>query len=186
MGKWLLFIFLAVSGLAVAADKGGSDSGEPGSSAEQAVIAEVREGDFVYRLVSEKGAYRRGESTVVYAELEYVGKAPAVDIYHAASPFYFTFREETRDYEVGYWMNLPLIQTTLKRGEPIREAYRGGGGFSDEDAPAYIAFLQEIWKRGFPKGSYVFDGSAEFYVEAADGKRTDYALKGQIRFRVKP
>ena len=75
--------------------------------------AEVIEGDFIYRLVSEEAQYSEDDMVDVYAELEYIGELDEVTISHAASPFYFPMVEETRDYKIDYAMNEPLLYSTL-------------------------------------------------------------------------
>jgi hypothetical protein len=77
--------------------------------------SEVNEGDFVYRLVTEKAEYRINESVKVFAELEYVGNREEVVIFHADSPFYFPMTEKTRNYKISYPMNQPLNRQYLKR-----------------------------------------------------------------------
>ena len=61
--------------------------------------------------------------TAIFAELTYVGELDSIDIYHAASPFYFPLEERTRGIEVDYAMDEPLIVTTLEKGEPLRQKY---------------------------------------------------------------
>ncbi|MFD0871434.1 MULTISPECIES: hypothetical protein [Paenibacillus] len=147
---------------------------------------EVKEGDFVYRLVTEKPEYREGEPVVLYAELEYVGDKEEVTIYHAASPFYFPMTEKTRGYSIEYSMPQPLVSTTLKQGEPIREDYKGSGGYGQEDDPQYIAFTKKLWDSGFPAGYYVVDGVAEFWIELdkAGRENEEYRIKAEIDFKV--
>lgn len=150
-----------------------------------ATKAEVVQGDFMYRLVTEKGVYREGEDIAVYAELEYVGDEEQVVIFHGASPFYFNLYEKTRNYEIPYAMNQPLLSTVIARGEPLRETYAGSGAFGSNDPPAYIAFMKRIMEGDFPAGDYVVNGIADFYVETEDGERTLYRIEGQIGFQVK-
>ena len=75
----------------------------------------MTDGDFVYRLVSEKEKYERGDQVQVYGELEYIGEKDEITIGHAASAFYFPMKELTRDYNISYAMNEPYITTKLKR-----------------------------------------------------------------------
>ncbi|WP_186328386.1 hypothetical protein [Paenibacillus sp. 32O-W] len=147
---------------------------------------EVKEGDFVYRLVTEKSEYRGEEPVVLYAELEYVGDKKEVTIYHAASPFYFPMTEKTRGYSIEYSMPQPLVSTTLKQGEPIREDYSKSGGYSQEDDPQYIAFIKKLWDSGFPAGYYVVDGVAEFWIELdkVGQDNEEYRIKAEIDFKV--
>jgi hypothetical protein len=144
----------------------------------------VEEGDFIYRLVTEQHEYEASDSVKVYAELEYIGEKEEVTIYHAASPFYFNIVEKTRGYLIGYNMDEPLIASTLKKGEPLREEYVNSGGFSEQDDADYIEFIKDFWENGFPSGYYVVDGTAEFYLETGEGK-TDYYIAGVVDFEVK-
>lgn len=150
----------------------------PGQTAESA------QGDFVYRLVSEKPVYTEGETVKLYAELEYTGSKKSVKIYHAASPFYFPMQELTRSYEIGYIMPQPLWFTTLKREEPQRKDYPGGGAYSSTDPKPYIDFMERIGKLDFPVGTYVVNGYADFYMESGKSGKTDYLLKGTVTFKV--
>ncbi|MDQ8738703.1 hypothetical protein [Paenibacillus sp. LHD-38] len=106
--------------------------------------AEITEGDFVYRLVTENEEYQKGDSVKLYAELEYIGDKETVTIYHAASPFYFPIVEKTRDYDISYSMNEPLLSTTLKRGEPLREEYKKSGGYDEQDKKRICRFYKKF------------------------------------------
>lgn len=69
---------------------------------------EVRIGDFVYRLSTEKEEYNGDEPIIIHAKLEYVGDQEQIDISHAASPFYFPIKETTRNYDIPYVMEEPM------------------------------------------------------------------------------
>lgn len=146
--------------------------------------AETTAGDFIYRLVAESGNFEAGGPIKMYAELEYTGPQERIDIYHAASPFYFHLRERTRDFEVLYPMNEPLISTTLIKGEPLRESYQGSGGYSEEDPEEYQAFIKKVIDGQFPEGFYEVDGSANFYTGHPDGEKIDYDIHANISFKV--
>ncbi|MGI2293220.1 hypothetical protein [Paenibacillus sp. GXUN7292] len=158
----------------------------PNASAIPSVIrAEKQQDDFVYRLIADKEAYVEGDTVTIYAELEYVGEKEQIDIYHAASPFYFPLVEKTRNYSIPYAMNEPLIQTTLIKGEPLREEYKRSGGYSSSDDPKFIEFMMDFVDKGFAAGLYEMDGSAHFYVEQAGNMdKTTYDLKAKINFTV--
>jgi hypothetical protein len=146
---------------------------------------EVSEGDFIYRIETEKGEYLKNEKVKIYAELEYIGDKDEVNIYHAASPFSFPMVEKTRDFQIDYFMNEPLISTTLINGNPLREEYKTSGGYSSEDEKKYIDFMKNFINKGFPSGYYVVNGSVNFHVENAGNNKQDYNIKGQIEFKVK-
>jgi hypothetical protein len=146
--------------------------------------AEAAEGDFIYRLVSEKEQYEQGEPLNLYAELEYTGDKDTVTIFHAASPFYFPMHEGTRDYRIDYPMNEPLLQTEITKGEPLREEYVASGGYAAEEDEAYVEFMQNVMIGNFPPGYYEVDGYANFYIEHSDTEQESYQINAQIDFKV--
>jgi hypothetical protein len=163
-----------------------NNSGLPGSEQQLEAQMEKVEGDFIYRLVSEKSVYEEDEPLAIHAELEYIGEDDQVDIYHAASPFYFPISEITRGYEIGYVMDQPLIRTTLVKGVPLRESYTGSGWYSEQDPPEYLEFIKQVMEGRFPEGKYTVNGYAGFYVEDGDGDggQTSYRIEGSIGFEV--
>ncbi|SEQ00690.1 hypothetical protein [Piscibacillus halophilus] len=142
--------------------------------------SEVQEEDFIYRLVTEKEEYDQGSDVQVYAELEYVGDEDSVEITHAASPFYFPIYEVSREYDIGYSMNEPLLTTVLKKGEPLREEYTGSGGFSGEDSEEFKEFIQQVMDGDFPKGFYEVHGYTNFNY-----KEQNYQLDTKVQFKLK-
>ncbi|MBM7660964.1 hypothetical protein JOC85_001736 [Bacillus mesophilus] len=144
---------------------------------------EVIVDDFIYRLVTEKSTYQN-EEIVMYAELEYIGEQDNITIYHAASPFHFPMIEKTREYTIEYGMNEPLISTTLKRGEALREKYRASGGFDLEDTKEYREFMKAIMNKKFPVGYYLVNGYADFFIEKMGSKPQEYKIEGQVDFIV--
>lgn len=155
------------------------------SSKAESIIAEVIEGDFIYRLVSETDVYASGEEVYVYAELEYIGDKNKITISHAASPFLFPMRENTRDYEIFYVMNEPLLRTTIEKGKPLREVYGKSGGYSEKDEAEYIEFIDTFIKEGFPEGHYTVNGIADFFVADDKGEnKIDYRLEATVDFIV--
>jgi hypothetical protein len=149
---------------------------------------EVTEGDFIYRLVTEKGEYLNNESVNIFAELEYIGDKKAITIFHAASPFHFPMVEKTRNFSMDYPMKEPLLSTTLIKGKPLREEYTRSGGYGSQDEKEYVNFMKRFLKNGFPIGYYVVSGSAEFYVESKENGKQDkkaFKIKAQVDFKVK-
>lgn len=146
--------------------------------------AEVKEGDFTYKLYSEKESYKEFEDIEVYAELIYTGQEDSIEISHAASPFSFPFEEMTRGYEVPYAMDVPLIITTIKKNEPLRKKYAFAGGFSDQDDSEYVRFVKTVMSDGFPEGNYIIHGSADFGTITDSGEQA-YHLKADIGFTVR-
>ncbi|MCM3612213.1 hypothetical protein M4S82_13220 [Planococcus sp. MERTA32b] len=188
--KRLLYFLLLLSILLLAACGTAEEdaNGDPASNVMEYTVqtteAEAAEGDFIYRLVSEKEEYVSGGPVEIYAELEYTGDQETIDIYHAASPFHFPMEEKTRDYEIHYGMEEPLITTTLTKGEPLPGQYAGSGGYSDQEDDDYIKFTQNIMNKQFPAGYYAVEGYADFYTEAPDGNKTNYEIYAEIDFKV--
>lgn len=180
-------LFLPILLLSACGTGDESSSGDTASNDEYSVSnteAEATEGDFVYRLVSEKEEYASGGPLEVYAELEYVGEEDSIEIFHAGSAFYFPMEEKTRGYQLDYPMIEPLLMTTLTKGEPLREYYSGSGAYSDQDEEAYIEFMQQVTNNEFPEGYYIVNGYADFYTETPDGNKTEYDIQGEVDFKV--
>ncbi|KOP65067.1 hypothetical protein AMS62_07265 [Bacillus sp. FJAT-18019] len=181
-------LMLMVTGCAQQGTQGADPTDLSLDKAARGSHAEVSDRDFVYRLVSEKEQYDYGEKVKVYGELEYVGEQDEITIGHAASPFYFPMKELTRDYDIGYAMNEPYFTTTLKKGEPLRKYYSGGGGYGSQDKKEFKDFIRSL-QDGFPDGHYVVYGSADFMIDsqskgADQGKPEDYKIQAEIEFRV--
>lgn len=143
--------------------------------------AESRDGDFIYRLVTEKERYHTGEPVKLYAELEYVGLKDEVVIEHGSSPFYFPMKETTRNYEIGYQVTHAAEQTVLKRGVALRQETTGGGGYSEHDEEGYKEFMKQVMERKYPSGHYNVNGLADFTVVDEQKK---YRMETQIEFYV--
>jgi len=146
---------------------------------------EITEGDFIYRLVSEKDYYVENEPVKLYAELEYIGEMEKIEIFHADSPFYFPMVEKTRNYEMDYFMIEPAEFTTLIKDEPFRQEYSPGVVYSSQDDKEYIDFMKRIMNSEFPIGHYVVNGSADFHVtDANTGEEKKYEINAKIEFKV--
>ena len=141
----------------------------------------VRIGDFIYRLSTEKEQYNGEEPIMINAELEYVGDQAQIDITHAASTFYFPIKETTRNYDIPYAMEQPLLHTTLVKGEPLKMTYHGSGGYSEQDKEEVVHFMKQIMAGDFPTGSYVVEGYVEFTVVETKEPMT---IKGTVHFDV--
>lgn len=148
--------------------------------------AEVQEGDFIYRLISQREEYSDNKSVEVYGELEYVGTKEEITIYHAASPFYFPMEEKVRGIKIPYPMPEPLGSTTLIKGKPFQVEYTGSGAYSEEDEKEYVKFMKDFIENGFPTGYYLVDGYADFFVQRKANEEPDkYHLEAQIDFKIK-
>lgn len=148
--------------------------------------AEVTEGDFTYRLVTEKAEYSENEPIKIYAELEYTGDKEEIKISHAASPFSFPMVETTRNYEISYTMEQPALGTVIHKGEPVRQEYRVSGGFGSQDNKEYKEFMKRIMNQEFPEGHYVVNGIADFNVidDGETEQKKKYEIKAQVEFSV--
>lgn len=142
---------------------------------------EVRIGDFIYRLSTEKEQYNGDEPIMIDAELEYVGDQAQIDISHAASPFYFPIKETTRSYDIPYAMDQPLLHTVLVKGEPLKMTYHGSGGYSEHDDEEVVNFMKQIMKGNFPTGSYMVEGFVEFTVVET---KEPMMINGTVHFDV--
>ncbi|ACX63120.1 hypothetical protein GYMC10_0820 [Paenibacillus sp. Y412MC10] len=186
-------LMLMLTGCAKQELQGADPTGPSLNKAARGSQAEITDGDFVYRLVSEKEEYEQGDQVQVYGELEYIGKEDEITIGHAASAFYFPMKELTRDYNISYAMNEPYITTKLKKGEPLREYYKIGGGYDSRDDKKFKDFIHSL-KDGFPGGRYVVYGSADFVIDAmsqgasqsgSDGEEPKrYKIQAEIEFSV--
>ena len=147
---------------------------------------EVTEGDFHYRIFSEKDVYDEFGDIAVFAELTYVGDEESIEIYHAESAFQFPFEERTRKFEVGYAMSEPLLTTKLLKDEPYQKKYSFAGGYSDEDSEDFQQFVQTIIEKGFPEGEYIINGSAQFTTTDPAGATDDqkFNMNASIGFTV--
>ncbi|MGG1661314.1 hypothetical protein [Brevibacillus sp. NRS-1366] len=158
------------------------------SDKEYQVIVEETKSDFVYRLATQASEYSKGKPVKIYAELEYIGDDDSITISHAASPFWFPIIEKTRNFNIDYVMNQPLKKTTLIRGKPIQEEYKGSGAYSDQDPPEYVDFIKNIMlKKEFPIGDYVVNGFVSFDVEPKANNDTEesVSIKAQVEFIVR-
>ncbi|MBO1002165.1 hypothetical protein [Pseudogracilibacillus auburnensis] len=152
-------------------------------------IAETREGDFVFRLLSEKEVYEENESVELYGEIIYVGDEEEVSIGHSASAILFSIEEKVRGYTIDYAVEDIGTTTTLKKGENYRKKYKKSIHYSEEiDPKEYIAFAEEFMEGdGFPPGYYVVNGVTDFFlspVEDDDGAK-HFELEAEIDFLVK-
>lgn len=147
-------------------------------------VAEAVRGDFVYRLIAERDTFEAGGPISMYAELEYTGEQASIDIFHAASPFYFELLEKTRDFEIPYAMDEPLLVTTLVKGEPLREDYRGSGSYSENDPKEYRDFIGRLTDNQFSEGFYEVNGFANFFTGNPEEDKTDFDIHAVISFKV--
>ncbi|MEG0359934.1 MAG: hypothetical protein RR598_11770, partial [Anaerorhabdus sp.] len=104
----------------------------------------------------------------------------------AASPFYFPMVETTKSYDIKYTMEQPALSTKLIRGEPLRQEYKGSGGYGSEDKKEYIEFNKQIMNQEFPEGHYVVNGIADFGVIANEDteQKEEYKIKARVEFGV--
>lgn len=143
--------------------------------------AETLDGNFIYRLVSEKSHYKEGEPVKIYAELEYIGLEEEATIEHSSSPFLFPMKETTRNYEIDYAVNTIGNQSVLKKGVPLREEIQGSGGYSEQDKETYKEFIKQVMEKNYPTGRYIVSGNAWF--READSQE-EHIIHAQIEFAI--
>jgi hypothetical protein len=149
--------------------------------------AEVKQGNFIYRLFSEKAEYKGKEPVKLYATLEYVGDQKEITLFHGFTPLGFQLLEKTRNYKIDQAMPAILKSAVYKRGVPVRTDYTKGGGYAETDTKAYTNFIKDFWSNGLPTGDYVVDGSAQFYTESPVGgepQKNQITINAQIDFKV--
>ena len=178
----LLFIVTAI--LFVGCEQNGGTSTKVIDSSDETILtsSETQMGDFIYRISSEQGQYQEGEPIVINAELVYVGEQAQIDISHAASPFYFPMKETTRNYDIPYTMNQPLLVTTLVKGEPLKTTFHGSGGYGEEDHEDYKNFMKQIMSGHYLEGFYIVNGFAQFDNVETNEPMT---INAKITFEVK-
>ena len=145
------------------------------------IIDEDVQGDFVFRLVSEKKEYEDGDDVKLYGEIIYTGEKDEVTIHHSSSAILFSLKEEVRGFDIGFGVNDIGLSTVLKQGEPYREEYEKSGGYAEGDSSDYVRFMKSFLnKDGFPPGYYVVDGETDFSLE--DQERVN--MKATVDFKV--
>jgi hypothetical protein len=157
------------------------DSSELDKYTVKTIDEEAVQGDFLFRLVSEKKEYHVGEEVKLYGEIEYIGELDEVTIHHASQAILFPMTEQIRNYKIHSMVEEIGLSTTLKKGEPYREEYAKSGGFAmDVDPPDYIEFMEDFLNRdGFPPGYYVVSGTTNFAYETER-----YEIQATVEFKV--
>jgi hypothetical protein len=80
----------------------------------------------------------------------------------------------------------PLLNTTLKKGQPIRKTYTSGKAYNEEDEKEYKDFMKDFKQNGFPPGYYVVDGYTNFFIETTPNKEPEkFHPSAQIDYKVK-
>ena len=142
---------------------------------------EKSEGDFIFRLISEKKEYEDGEDVKLYGEIIYTGEKDEITIHHSSSAILFSMEEKVSGYDIGFAVDDIGLSTTLKKGIPYREEYAKSGGYSEEDPKEYVEFMEEFLNGDrFPPGYYVVNGETDFSIE--DQERVK--IKATIDFKV--
>src|SRR5699024_1817719 len=88
------------------------------------IVAEVAEGDFIFRLMTEKEQYKESEPISLIGEIIYVGEQDEIEIIHSSSAVLFNIHEEVRGYDLGDAVNDIGVTTVLTQNEPYRESYQ--------------------------------------------------------------
>jgi hypothetical protein len=136
------------------------------------MISEVKVGDFVLQIISEKSAYKVNEDVKISARLKYVGKGKKQKIFHAASPFTFGVFEANRKIGLLSVMDQPLLSSELKRDEWLEKPHTKSAVYLNDDPN--IDFQKEYMQNpGFPAGEYRIKVTADFFVKVGD-EEVDY------------
>ncbi len=162
----MMLPLLIVVGCSVSESNSSVDSSKLEEYEVKNIEDEVTEGDYVFRLVSEKEVYEVGEEIQLYGELTYIGDQDEVIIEHASNVFILPMVEHVREHDISGGTNDEAIQTKLVPNEPYRENYaKNGVGYAEEDPQAYKKFIKDFMGRDdFPAGYYEVQGVADFYV----------------------
>lgn len=182
-GYALMLLFLLSTGCVWEKERADLKLADAQKAAAVNTEAEAAEGDFSYRLITEKEEYDSGEEVQLYAELEYTGALDQVTIYHAFSPFLFSIKEETRGYFISYAMDQPGLSTTLIKGEPLRELYKPTAVYSLDEDEEYVAFMKSFVENGFAAGTYRVKGHTDFTTRR--GELAPFKLSAELEFKVK-
>jgi len=135
----------------------------------QRYVNEVTEGDFHFRLVSEKDQYNEGEQVLLYGEITYIGELDEITIHHSSSAVFFHLTENVRNYDLSDAVRDIGMSTTLKRNEPFREIYHKNAAYFNENDKQFVSFINDFISRDdFPYGYYVVEGKTDFAVETDD------------------
>jgi hypothetical protein len=145
------------------------------------ILSEIREGDFILQVFSQKSVYYSPQDIQIYAKLKYIGNDSTQTIYHAASPFYFSVYEINREVGIPFFMDQPGLTTVLKKDEWYDERYEKIVGQSDSFADD--DFINEFFSnKYFPEGEYRIGVSATYSTEPSGRK---YNLSTSIMIEVK-
>lgn len=151
----------------------------------QRTTDEVRKGDFIFRLASEKAEYHTDEPVHVYGEVEYTGEKKEVTIAHSASVMLFPMDEKIREYHIDSGMKEIGKTTILKSGEPYREEYSKQPPLNMDEDPAYQDFADQFMEgAGFPMGYYQVHGYADFFIKSSDDEGEYVRIEANIDFKV--
>ncbi|MYL46396.1 hypothetical protein GLV94_12150 [Virgibacillus halodenitrificans] len=149
---------------------------------------ETVEDDFLFRLVSKKDQYKKGEEIILYGEIVYKGDKEEVNINHASSAIFFNIREETRGYEIGYAVKDIGLTTTLHRlGSPYQKQYTKNIGYNPEnETKDYEQFKDDFLNNdGFPPGYYKVKGQTDFSLSSeGELEQKKYNMEAAIDFKV--
>lgn len=139
------------------------------------------QGDFVFRLVSEKKEYDDLNDVKLYGEITYIGEEDEIIIHHASSAILFSLEEKVRGFFIGFGVNEIGLSTVLKQGEPYREEYVKSGGYAEDDPSDYVRFMESFLETDeFPSGYYVVNGETDFSL--ANEERIN--IEATIDFKV--
>ncbi len=165
---------------------------EPGNNVQQtgqntAIIhAEQQQGDFIYRLYTDKKKWMTGDTIKIIGELEYTGEQEEIEIAHSASPFMFPLKERNSNQTFDYLMQEIGLTTVLKKDEPIRGEILYRNISTVETGKMAASIREKLKQNTLPAGFYEVNGYADIFVKAAadDESGEPMRIKASISFEV--
>lgn len=168
--KWIFtvaLLALLLVGCGTSTNNKSGNSTSPNYDYENITEGLDEDGQFSFKLTSEKAVYQVGEPLKIKAELSYIGDEDSIKISHAASPIWLLTTNLTEDYQFEAAMNEPLIFTELKKDVPFVQEYQFSGGSYFEGAPGKPyseELLMKMAEGKFPPGQYEIKGRTDFAI----------------------
>ncbi|WP_091660438.1 hypothetical protein [Alteribacillus iranensis] len=144
---------------------------------EEEIIQEQKEGDFVFRAVSEKKTYNPHEPVHIAGMIRYGGKKESVEVGHGGFQLMrFKVEEKTRDITIDWAHASIFSQTTLTNDEWHIETFEKTGEIGETE------FHEEFFnKEGLPEGQYVITISTDLQID----EETTISFSEDIEIEVK-
>lgn len=162
------------------------DSSSPDTPSPYPFEADIKDGDFMYKIYTEQDVYKTSEAPVIIGELTYVGDQAEVEIGHAETPLSFYLEEKTRNVKIDMLIREIGATSKLKKDVPLTVTYDVSQGFVMEDDKESLKFFDMVKKNGFPPGEYIINGHASFHFKEGNSEEgKNYNLENWIGFIVR-